>query len=90
MSISRAELTKAVGEESVKNLESQHVYFTNRVTDGTHYQGYTEFAADLDLGDDTAIKMYVFVDSNLVDVVEVLDQIDWDTAIENAEFELLH
>jgi len=89
MNITREEAIKEVGEEVIKKIESESVEFTNRVTDGTPYNGYTEFSASVDLAHDDwdTLIMYVFVDNNAV--FDPLDEIDWVGAIKSAEFRLL-
>lgn len=56
--MTREEAIKAVGLELVEDAERDNCDFTNRVTDGTEWQGYTEFVGrsgenedgDTDLG----------------------------------------
>ena len=43
MDMTREEANKAVGLELVEDAERDNCDFTNRVTDGTEWQGYTEF-----------------------------------------------
>jgi len=76
--------------ELVNLLKSKNVDFTNRVTDGTKDQGMMEFYADVELKDNDdfeTLTMYVFIDDETVDSLE-LDQIDWEKAIKEAEYEL--
>jgi len=91
MNITREEAIKKVGEEVIKKIESESVEFTNRVTDGTPYNGYTEFSASVDLAHDDwdTLIMYVFVDNKVVENCDQLDEIDWVGAIKSAEFRLL-
>lgn len=70
-----------------------NVDFTNRVTDGTHLQGYTEFSASVDFTDEdeetVTLIMYVYIDSYDVKEVENLDELDWEAAIADADFDII-
>lgn len=88
--ITREEAINEVGLALVEKVEAEGVEFTNRVTDGTRHNGYTEFSASVDLDEDDGFKskltMFVYVDSDTVSETEALDQIDWDAAIAEAEY----
>lgn len=93
MRISREAAVKAVGEDSVSTVEIGNVDYTNRVTDGTNHFGSTEFACSVEAvdseGEERTLTMYVFVDTEKLDGVESLEDIDWGAVIENtAEFEI--
>ena len=82
--MTREEAIAQVGVEAVKAVERSNVDFTGRVTDGTPDHGFTEFAAH-----EGSLQMVVFVDSEELDQVEELDQIDWQAAIqETAVYEI--
>lgn len=88
--ITRQEAIKEVGLESVVKVEGETVDFSCRVTDGTTYQGYTEFSATVkvDSEDWDELTMYVYVDTHEVDAADDLDQIDWETAVQDADYAL--
>ena len=77
--------------ELIETLKKENVDFSNRETEGTANQGYTEFMASIETkdedGDPVTIEMYLYIDSDIVDETESLDQLDWSTAIENATFD---
>ena len=89
----RIEAIKKAGIEAVKKVETSNVDFTNRVTDGTHLQGYTEFSASVDFTDDdgetATLIMYVYISSDDVEEVENLDELDWESAISDADFDII-
>jgi hypothetical protein len=89
MNVSREEAIAIVGVDAVKEVETENVDFTNRLTDGTPYNGWTEFAASVqcisELTDDGAVlTMYVYIDSNDLVDCEDLSNLDWDAAIAGA------
>ena len=89
MRMTREEAIEAVGIEAVKKVEEENVDFTNRVTDGTKDFGYVEFSSGIVLENGDRLYMYCFVDQDIMDEVEELDQIDWDDVIKTtAEFEI--
>ena len=81
--ITREEAIKLAGVETVEAAERSHAVFTGRVTDGTPDHGFTEFSANV-----SNVTMYVLVETDEVKKAEELDQIDWDSAIEDAEYEV--
>lgn len=89
----REEAIKEAGIKAVKKVEAENVDFTNTVTDGTIRHGYTGFSASVGFvdseGDERTLKMYCRVDSDDVAEVENLDELDWDKAISEAEFEII-
>ncbi len=92
MRITRNEALDLTNTDLVLRVESMSVDFTNRVTDGTYRQGWTEFSAfvackDQD-GDKATLSMYVYIDTAILADNE-LDYIDWDAAINEAEYELV-
>ena len=88
MLITRSEAIKATSLNSVEKVEAENVDFTNRVTDGTNDAGYSEFSASVKYVDKT-LTMFVFVDSKSIMNHENLDDVDWEKAISNAEFEII-
>lgn len=93
MRISREEAIKAAGIGAVETVENDNVDFSNRLTDGTCHNGYTEFLAATDFidsdGDECQLVMYCFIDSDDVGAVDSLDLLDWETVIKDAEFEII-
>lgn len=89
----RSEAIEKAGIEAVERVEKMNVDFTNRVTDGTHLQGYTEFSASTEFidecGERATLIMYVYIDSDDVAAVENLENLDWDSAIANADFDVI-
>ena len=89
----RIEAIKKAGIKTVETVENMNVEFTNRVTDGTPLQGYTEFSARVDFtdedGDTATLIMYVHIDSENVESVENLDGLDWESAIADADFDII-
>ena len=88
----RIEAIKKAGIKAVETVESKNVYFTNRVTDGTHLQGYTEFSSSVDFTDEdgeATLIMYVYIDNDDLDGVENLDELDWESAIADADFDII-
>ena len=89
----RIEAIKKAGIKTVETVENMNVEFTNRVTDGTHLQGYTEFSASVDFtdedGDTATLIMYVHIDSEEVESVENLDDLNWESAIADADFDII-
>ena len=86
MRISRDDAIKQTSLESVEHVECSSVEFTNRVTDGTHNQGMTEFASSTPFKDGY-LTLYIYVNTETLDAVQDLDQIDWDEAMNTAEYE---
>lgn len=92
--INREEATSQVWTDVIEKLLNENVEFTNRVTDGTADAGYTELSATVSLPEteeyeDRKITIYVLVDTDEVDGVEELDQIDWTEPFAGATFEIL-
>ena len=92
MKMTREEAINEAGMDAVKAVEKENVAQTCRLTEGTDYAGYVEFSASVDFidgnNDERQLVMYVLVDEDEFDAVEELDQIDWDAAIEKAEFKI--
>ena len=88
----RIEAIKKAGMKAVETVESKNVDFTNRVTDGTQLQGYTEFSSSVDFTDEdgeATLIMYVYIDNDDLDGVENLDELDWESAIADADFDII-
>lgn len=88
--MTREEVINEIGLAYVEQVEKESVDFTNRVTDGTPYQGYTEFSATVSVDHDDwdSLTMLVFVETSEVEEAPELDWIDWDKAIAEAEYRL--
>jgi hypothetical protein len=88
MNVSREEAIAIVGVDAVKEVEAANVDFTNRVTDGTPYNGWTEFASAVAAtdkqGEPCTLTMYVYIDSDHLVDCEDLSNLDWDAAIAGA------
>lgn len=83
MRISRQEAVATCGAEIIAKLETQGVDFTNRLIDGN----FVEFSATLE-GEEDQVSMYVLVPEDEVSSVENLDEVDWDTHLADAEYEV--
>ena len=71
-----------VGNAVVAAVIGGNCDFTNRVTDGTSWHGYTEFSASVDAYDqdgDSSVTLiaYWFQDSSTVEQAESLDSLNW-------------
>lgn len=87
--MNRDEAINGAGIEKVEKVEHENLDFTGRTTEGTQYDGYTEFSATVDIeGYDTALTIYVFIDSDVLLDVENLDGIDWSEAMKEAYYEI--
>jgi len=87
--LTRAQAVEQVGGEAVMQVETESVDFTNRLTDGTPHQGWTEFASAVATtdkqGESCTLTMYVYIDSDHLDC-EDLSDLNWDAAILDAKF----
>lgn len=88
--LTKEQAIAVVGADVIKALECESVDYTGRLTDGSSNVGYTEFATSVDAkdteGEPVTVTMHVFIDSdNLVDCDD-LSNLDWDSAIADAEF----
>ena len=85
--ITKSHAIQAVGKQTIEKLLTANVEPTNRVmTDGT--VELSSRAQAVENGDEVTVFMYVFVDGEQFAACENLDELDWDTAMENAEFEI--
>ncbi len=93
MNITRQEAINEAGIKAVEIIENDNLDFSNRVTDGTKDHGNTEFSVSTNFidsnGEECQLFMYCFINSDDVQAVESLDLLDWETAIKNAEFEII-
>lgn len=88
--MNKQQLIDVIGEEKFQQLIDSQLDFSNIITDGTAYNGFTAFFAtvgftDVD-GDDVTARMDVFVDTDVVNDAPSLCYIDWDEALKDAEF----
>ena len=78
--MTRQEAIEMFGIQIVEQAESDNCDFTNRVTDGTGWQGYTEFvgkSSDCNADGDYCYAYY-YQKSEDVDSVEDLGILDWE------------
>lgn len=76
--MTREEAIKAVGQEAVEKVERENCDFTNRLTDGTEWMGWTEFAAWIDIDDERKLGAFYYQKKEDVDAVEDLGDLIWD------------
>ncbi len=79
--LTREQAIETVGIEAVELVEQGDLWFTDCVIDG-----YTEFACSIDCKNGEVLTMYVAVDADEVHSAEQLDNLDWASAIKDAEF----
>jgi len=77
--MTREEAVVAVGEVAVAKVDAANCDFTNRVQcDG---DSRVEFSASVKCedacGEEVTLTAYYYVDQDVLDTVETLDQIDW-------------
>ena len=88
--LTRAQAVEQVGGEAVMQVETESVDFTNRLTDGTPHNGWTEFASSVKTtdkqGESCTLTMYAYIDSDHLVDCEDLSNLSWDAAIADAEF----
>ena len=89
----RSEAIEKAGIEAVERVESMSVDFTNTVTDGTHAHGYTQFSASTEFidknGERATLIMCVYIDSDDVAEAESLEDLDWEGAMDGADFDII-
>jgi hypothetical protein len=78
MGMTRSEAIKVVGQKAVEAVDGLNCDFTNRVTNGTEWDGYCEFAASIDLEDGSSLIAYYYQDEKEVDRVEDLGSLTWE------------
>lgn len=91
--IRKEQAIAVVGAAVIKALECESVDYTGRLTDGTANNGYTEFSASIDAtdlaGEPVTVTMYVFISSDHLIDCDDLSNLDWASAIANADFEII-
>ena len=84
--MSREEAVVLLGEHLIKEVESLNCDFTNRVTDGTEWNGFTEFMSSLKLGNNNYhINAYYYQKNEDVENTEDLSSLKWEVQ----KFELI-
>lgn len=85
--MTREEAIKAVGLELVEQAERDNCDFTNRVTDGTEWQGFTEFSACSNYNENMDRVVVYYYQPN-----EVLEQMqkDGNTDLGGLDWEIDH
>ena len=77
--LSREEAVALLGERLISDVESLHCDYTNRVTDGTEWQGFTEFMSSLELGNNNYhINAYYYQKNEDVEKTEDLGSLKWE------------
>ena len=77
--LTRNELLNFVTEKDICALENENCEFTNRVTEGTSYHGFTEFNAYLETND-FLISVYYYQPSEDVIGCEDLSNLEFTPA----------
>ena len=85
--MTREEAIKAVGLELVEGAERDNCDYTNRVTDGTEWDGYTEFSASSRYNEDMQRGVVYYYQPN--DVLEKMME-DGDTDLGDLDWEIDH
>ena len=76
--MTREEAIETVGLELVEQAERENCECTCRVTDGTEWNGYTEFSASSDLNENMdRVVVYYYQPTELVLETEDLGSLDW-------------
>ena len=79
--INKGKAIAAVGIHAVESVMAQPCDLTNRVTDGTEWSGYTEFAATLKTkdedGDEVILVAYYFFPTDEVMATYDLSSLSW-------------
>ena len=84
--LSREEACALLGERLIKEVESLNCDYTNRVTDGTEWHGFTEFMSSLELGNNNYhINAYYYQENEDVENTEDLGSLKWEVQ----KFELI-
>ena len=85
--MTRAEAIERAGLKYVEQAEKDNCDFTNRVTEGTEWQGYTEFSAASDLNENKERVVVYYYQSN-----EVLEKMReaYDTDLGGLDWEIDH
>lgn len=77
MNLTKEEAIEIAGTELVELVEYENCECTNSVTDGTEYHGFTLFSADVE-NETHRLTAYYVVDTDEVNAVENLDEINWE------------
>ena len=85
--MTREEAIKAVGLKLVEQVERMNCDYTNRVTDGTEWDGYTEFSAVSDYNDNMDRVVAYYYQPN-----EILEKMaeDGDNDLGGLDWEIDH
>lgn len=79
--MTREDAIQYAGIEAVKAVESENCDFTNRVTDGTEWDGWCEFSASVRLSNDPndreSLIAYYYQKNEDVDAVEDMGDLTW-------------
>lgn len=76
--MTRDEAIKAAGLEYVEQAERENCECTCRVTDGTDWDGYTEFSASSDYNDNMdRVVVYYYQPTELCRKTEDLGSLEW-------------
>lgn len=80
--MTRDEAIALVGLEAVESVEGENCDFTNRVTNGTEWDGFCEFSASVRLHDDPndreQLIAYYYQKNEDVDATEDLGSLNWE------------
>ena len=77
--MTREEAIKAVGLELVEQAEHENCECTCRLTDGTEWDGYTEFSASSDYNENMdRVVVYYYQKTEDVSNTEDLGSLDWE------------
>ena len=77
--LSREEAISLLGEKLIKKVEAVNADYTNRVTDGTEWNGFTEFMSSLELGNNNYhINAYYYQKNEDVENTEYLGNLKWE------------
>lgn len=70
--LNREQAVAQVGEQAVAQVEAENCDFTNRLMDN----GWVEFSASVEVGDDTLVAYY-YQTQEAIDAAEGLDNLTW-------------
>ena len=77
LEMTKSEAIKIAGAELIDAVEEVNCDFTNRLTDGTEWAGYTEFSASVE-NDTHIVIAYYYQESDDLDGVEDLSNLSWE------------
>jgi predicted SprT family Zn-dependent metalloprotease len=75
----RSQAIKIVGLEVIEKLDKINCWATNRITDGTRWDGYVEFKSSIEANEHDLSAYWYVEETELLSVSE-LDEIDWGAA----------